>query len=635
MNFLNFYMNYLSAENLSKTYGDQALFEGLSFGLHKGEKTALIANNGTGKSTLLRILSGKETPDTGQVTLRDGIKTAFLEQDPYFEPGFTIDELIASSHGNVSKVIREYNDAIRSESDLHNAETQKKLEIATAEMDHAQAWDYERRLKQLLSLFSITETGVKIDVLSGGEKKRLALALVLLDEPELLILDEPTNHLDVDMIEWLEAYLSRSNLTLLMVTHDRYFLDRVCNHILEMSHGQLYYHNGNYEYFLQKKSERDEINQVETDKARQLMKKELEWLRRQPKARTHKSKSRIQAFDGIKEKAAGLKKENELELQLNVKRIGGKILEIEHLSKSYGSIQVVEDFNYLFKKGERIGIVGKNGSGKTSFLNLITGLEKPDKGHVEAGQTITFGYYRQSGIAFADDKKVIDVVKEIAEVVEMGDGNTISASRFLEMFMFPPEAQYKHVGLLSGGEKRRLNLLTVLIKNPNFLILDEPTNDLDLLVLNRLEEFLLNYRGCLILVSHDRYFLNKLTDHLFIFEGDGKIRDFYGSYTKYSFEKEQEKRAHEKESRKRAPDAKLSTAQLKVKTKLSFNEQREYKALEKEITQLEVEKAEAESILNSGIDDYEKLNKLSSRIGELMETIDAKTLRWMELDEFV
>ncbi|MCB2207136.1 MAG: ABC-F family ATP-binding cassette domain-containing protein [Bacteroidetes bacterium] len=626
-------MNYLSAENLSKTYGDKALFEGLSFGLHKGEKTALIANNGTGKSTLLRILAGKETPDTGQVTLRDGIKTAFLEQDPYFELGFTIDELIASSHGSVSKVIRDYNDAIQAESKLHNTETQKNLEKAIAGMDHMQAWDYERRLKQLLNLFSITDTSAQIDVLSGGEKKRLALALVLLDEPELLILDEPTNHLDVDMIEWLEAYLSRANLTLLMVTHDRYFLDRVCNHILEMSHGQLYYHNGNYEYFLQKKAERDEITQVETDKARQLMKKELEWLRRQPKARTHKSKSRIQAFDGIKEKATSLKKEQELDLQLNVTRIGGKILEIEHLKKSYGNTKIVEDFSYIFKKGERIGIIGKNGSGKTSFLNLITGNEKPDSGRIETGQTVVFGYYRQTGIKLADDKKVIDVVKEIAEVVQMGDGNTISASRFLELFMFPPEVQYKQVGLLSGGEKRRLNLLTVLIKNPNFLILDEPTNDLDLLVLNRLEEFLLNYSGCLILVSHDRYFLNKLTDHLFIFEGTGRVRDYYGSYAKYNFEKEQEKRLDEKQNKQQLPVTK-KPARPKVKTKLSFNEQREYESLEKEIEQLEKEKAEAETLMNSGIEDYEELNKLSSRIGELMELIDTKTLRWIELDEF-
>jgi len=627
-------MNYLSAENLSKTYGDKALFEGLSFGLHKGEKTALIANNGTGKSTLLKILAGMETADIGQVTLREGIKIAFLEQDPFIEPGQTIDELITSSHTGISKLIKDYEDAIQAQSELHNAETQKNLEKATAEMDHKNAWDYERRLKQLLSLFSITDTTVKTDVLSGGEKKRLALALVLLDEPELLILDEPTNHLDIDMIEWLEAYLSRLNLTLLMVTHDRYFLDRVCNHILEMSQGQLYYHNGNYEHFLQKKSEREEISQIETDKARQLMKKELEWLRRQPKARTTKSKSRIQAFDGIKEKATGQRTEQELKLQLNVRRIGGKILEIEKLRKRYGDIKIVEDFNYLFKKGERIGIIGKNGSGKTSFLNLITGNEPPDSGKIETGQTIVFGYYRQAGISLSEDKTVIEVVKDIAEVVQMGDGNTISASKFLEHFMFPPEVQYKLVSLLSGGEKRRLNLLTVLIKNPNFLILDEPTNDLDLLVLNRLEEFLMNFSGCLMLVSHDRYFLDKLTDHLFVFDGNGKVRDYYGSYTNYSFEKEKEKYSGEKQSRKNASEAKQKTVKQKVKTKLTFNEQREYEALEKEIEKLETEKAEAETAINSGNQTYEELNKLSQRIGELINLIDTKTLRWMELDEF-
>ena len=627
-------MNYLSAENLSKTYGDKALFEGLSFGLHKGEKTALIANNGTGKSTLLKILAGKEIPDTGKVTLREGIKTAFLDQDPYFAPGQTIDELINSSHTSIAKVIQDYKQAIQEDSIHHNSETQKNLEKATTEMDHKNAWDYERRLKQLLSLFRITDTTAKTDILSGGEKKRLALALVLLDEPELLILDEPTNHLDIDMIEWLEAYLTRSKLTLFMVTHDRYFLDRVCNHILEMSNGQLFYHQGNYEYFLQKKSEREEITQIETGKARQLMKKELEWLRRQPKARTTKSKSRIQAFDGIKEKATGLRKEEELKLQLNMTRIGGKILEIEHLNKSYGNTKIVEDFNYLFKRGERIGIVGRNGSGKTSFLNLITRNEKPDSGKIETGQTIVFGYFRQSGIPLEDDKKVIDVAKDIAEVVQMGDGNSISASKFLEHFMFPPEVQYKQVGLLSGGEKRRLNLLTVLIKNPNFLILDEPTNDLDLLVLNKLEEFLMGYGGCLILVSHDRYFLDKLTDHLFIFEGNGKVKDYYGSYAKYSFEKKQEKTAGDKKGHKSETESKPKTEQPKLKTKLTFNEKREYESLEKEIEQLEIEKTKAETVMNSSISDYEKLNKLSTRIGELIELIDAKTLRWMELDEF-
>lgn len=626
-------MNYLSAENLSKTYGDKTLFQDLNFGLHKGEKTALIANNGTGKSTLLKILVGQESPDTGKVTLRDGIKIAFLEQDPLLDNDLTIDELIASSHSSISNIIQNYKNALQEQNEHHTTEAQKNLEIATAEMDHKNAWDYERRLKQLLTLFRIIETDKKIAILSGGEKKRLALALTLLDEPDLLILDEPTNHLDVDMIEWLEKYLSRANLTLLMVTHDRYFLDRVCNHILEMSNGQFYYHNGNYEYFLQKKAERDEVLQVETDKARQLMKKELDWLRRMPKARTTKSKSRIQAFDGIKEKATGLKQEKDLKLQINVSRIGKKILEIEHLNKSYGDLKIVEDFNYLFKKGERIGIIGRNGSGKTSFLNLLTGIEKPDSGKIEKGATIILGYYRQAGIELDGDKKVIDVVKEIAEVVQMGDGNSISASKFLEHFMFPAETQYKLVSKLSGGEKRRLNLLTVLIKNPNFLILDEPTNDLDLLVLNRLEEFLMSYGGCLILVSHDRYFLDKLTDHLFIFEGEGKVRDYYGSYTKYSFEKEQEKLLAEKQTRQK-PVVEKSKAP-KPKTKLTFNEQREYNALEKEIEKLEVEKAEIEASINSGELPYEELTSLSKRIGEIIELMDEKTFRWMELDEFV
>lgn len=626
-------MNYLSAENLSKTYGDKTLFEELNFGLHKGEKTALIANNGTGKSTLLKILVGNESPDTGQVTLRDGIKMAFLEQEPFLDTTLTIDELIASSHGSIAKVIQDYKNALSEQSEHHSTDAQKNLEIATEEMDHKNAWDYERRLKQLLSLFRITETYKKIEILSGGEKKRLALALVLLDEPDLLILDEPTNHLDVDMIEWLEKYLSRANLTLLMVTHDRYFLDRVCNHILEMSNGQFYYHNGNYEYFLQKKAERDEVLQVETDKARQLMKKELDWLRRMPKARTTKSKSRIQAFDGIKDKATGLKQEKDLKLQINVSRVGKKILEIEHLNKSYGNTKIIEDFNYLFKKGERIGIIGRNGSGKTSFLNLLTNVEKPDSGKIETGATIILGYYRQAGIELDGDKKVIDVVKEIAEVVQMGDGNSISASKFLEHFMFPAETQYKLVSKLSGGEKRRLNLLTVLIKNPNFLILDEPTNDLDLLVLNRLEEFLMSYSGCLILVSHDRYFLDKLTEHLFIFEGEGKVRDYYGSYTKYSFEKEQEKQLAEKQTRQKPVVEKPK--EQKPKTKLTFNEQREYNALEKEIEKLEHEKAELETSINSGELPYEELTSLSERIGEIIELMDEKTMRWMELDEFI
>ncbi|MCD4698221.1 MAG: ABC-F family ATP-binding cassette domain-containing protein [Bacteroidales bacterium] len=627
-------MNYLSAENLSKTYGDKVLFEGLSFGLHKGEKTALIANNGTGKSTLLKILVGREEADTGQVTKRQGIEIGFLDQDPELDNNITIAQLVQTANTGFSKIIRIYEEALKAQSENYNAETHKALEAATAEMDRHNAWDYERRLKQLLSLFRITDTKKKIEVLSGGEKKRLALAITLLDEPDLLILDEPTNHLDIDMIEWLEKYLSQSRLTLIMVTHDRYFLDRVCDHILEMSHGQLYYHQGNYEYFLQKRAEREDGKQVETDKAKQLMKKELEWLRRMPKARTHKSKSRIEAFDGIKQKARGQITEQELKLQVKAPRLGGKILEIENLNKSYDEAQIIGGFSYLFKKGERIGIIGPNGSGKTSFLNLITGMEKPDSGRVETGKTVVFGYFQQAGMVSKEDKKVIDVVKEIAEVVKMGNGNSISASKFLEQFMFPPETQYKLVSKLSGGERRRLNLLTVLIKNPNFLILDEPTNDLDLLALNRLEEFLMNFSGCLLLVSHDRYFLDKLTDHLFVFEGKGQIKDYYGPYFKYNFEKEQQKQTHEKAQAKIQSEGKFKTEGPKVKTKLSFNEKREYETLETEIETLENEKSEIELELNSGNIPYEKLNHLSQRIGELLKLIDEKTERWLELDEF-
>lgn len=625
-------MNYLSVENLSKTYGDKTLFEGLNFGFNKGEKVALIANNGTGKTTLLRILAGKEMPDSGEVTWRDGVKVAFLEQEPELNGELTIDEMIFSGDAPVLKVIHAYELAVHMQTKLHDAASQKALEEATHEMDHKNAWDYERRIKQMLSLFRINDTSKKIRLLSGGERKRLALALVLLAEPDFLILDEPTNHLDIDMIEWLEKYLSQSNLTLLMVTHDRYFLDRVCNHILEMSNGQLFHHLGNYEFFLLKKSEREEVAKTETDKARQLMKTELEWLRRQPKARTHKSKARIDSFDGIKEKATSYKRENELKLQVKTSRLGGKILELENISKQYGKIKIVDNFSYLFKKGERIGIVGRNGSGKTSFLNVITGLEKADNGSIDTGETVVFGYYRQSGANFPPEKRVIDVVKEIAEVVVMGDGSSISASQFLDHFMFPPETQYKPVGKLSGGELRRLNLLTVLIKNPNFLILDEPTNDLDLLALNKLEEFLSNFGGCLLLVSHDRYFLDKLTEHIFVFEGDGKIRDYYGSYSNYRLKlaEEQQQKVSEKPVLENKPELKA-----KPKTKLTYNEMREYELLDKEIPVLEKEKAELEQELNRVSTDYEALNKISTRISELIHLIDEKTLRWMELGEWL
>lgn len=631
-------MNYLSAENISKSFGDQLLFEGLTFGLARGDKTALIARNGTGKTTLLRILTGKESTDTGEFTFRNGIKTAFLEQTPDLDNTLTIDELILTANTPVLTVIQHYEKVLNDHSENQTVEVEKLLEEATNEMDRANAWDYERRLKQLLDLFRITDTSQHVSTLSGGEKKRLALALVLLDEPEFLILDEPTNHLDIDMIEWIERYLAQSNLTLLMVTHDRYFLDRVCNRILELSLGTLYQFQGNYEYFLQKRSEREEVRQVEAHRASQLMKRELEWLRRMPKARTGKSKARIDAFEGIKDKANLILESGELKLQVKAPRLGGKILELDGISKRYDSLQIIDGFSYKFTKGERIGIIGRNGTGKTTFLNLISGLESQDSGGIDTGETVVMGYYRQMGQEWKKEQRVIDAVKDIAEVVALENGRTISASQFLEHFMFSPDSQYKRISKLSGGELRRLHLLSVLIKNPNFLILDEPTNDLDLFALNKLEEFLLSFKGCLVLVSHDRYFLDKLTDHLFIFEGDGMIKDHYGRYSAYRHQLESDK----KQIPKAIPtgggdrtDSPVKETLPKPKTKLTYKEQLEYSRLEPEIEKLEKEKASLEEELNAGTLDYGSLNQKSMRIAELIELIDTKIQRWMELGQFV
>jgi len=630
-------MNYLSAENISKAYGDQVLFEELTFGLERGDKTALIARNGTGKTTLLRILGGKESSDTGEFTFRNGVKVAFLEQTPELDDSLTISELIVSNNTPVLSVIRNYESVLSDHSENQSSGTERKLEEATNEMDRVHGWDYDRRLKQLLDLFRITDTSQNIESLSGGEKKRLALSLVLLDEPEFLILDEPTNHLDIDMIEWLEKYLSHSNLTLLMVTHDRYFLDRVCNRILELDKGQLFHYQGNYEYFLQKRAERETLQLAEKDKAGQLMKKELEWLRRMPKARTGKSKSRIDAFDGIKEKATVNLQESELRLQVKTPRLGGKIQELDHIKKTFDSQNIIHDFSYKFVKGERLGIIGRNGTGKTTFLNIITGLEKQDSGKIDTGETLVMGYYRQMGLSWKQNQRLIDAVKDIAEVVELKGGKTISASQFLEHFMFPPQTQYKMISKLSGGELRRLHLLSVLIKNPNFLILDEPTNDLDLFALNKLEEFLLSYSGCLIIVSHDRYFLDKLTDHIFIFEGEGKIRDYYGKYSEYKFESEKTKTSVPKESSQPKTEKKKARKEdtKKPKVKLTFKEKLEYEKLEPEIEALEEEKTALSEEMNSGTLEYEELNKKSMRVTELIELIEVKTLRWMELGEYI
>ncbi len=622
-------MNYLSVKELTKSFGDKYLFEDISFGINKGDKVALIAKNGAGKSTLMRIIAGKEDADSGEVVIRKGIKYGFLEQSPSFDENLKVEELLSGYNSEVFKVVKEYETALQRSSVDRSAEAAKILEEAIAKMDITGAWDYDRRLKRLLTMFKITDLEQKVATLSGGQKKRLALALTILDEPDFLLLDEPTNHLDIEMIEWLEKYLEQSNVTLLMVTHDRYFLDRVCNNIIEIDDGTLYRYNGNYSYFLEKKAEREELLSIEVDKAKKLMKKELEWIRRQPKARTTKSKSRIDAFEDIKKKAGSAKKEEELKLETLSRRLGGKILELKGVSKSYGNLKLIEDFEYTFKKGERIGVVGNNGAGKSTLLKIITGEIKPDKGEVVVGETVVFGYYRQDGLPeYDNDKKVLEVVKDIAEIINTGKGKSMTASQFLNFFLFPPEKQNDYVANLSGGEKRRLYLLTVLIKNPNFLILDEPTNDLDLITLYKLEEFLFNYKGCLILVSHDRYFLDKLSDHMFIFEGEGKIKDFYGLYSEYK------KRKAEQKSEKEKPVEKKSHQQKRtVKKKLSYKEQKEYEQLEQEIENLENEKAGLEKKINSGITDYEELQKLSEKIKNIIDLIDEKTLRWMELDE--
>jgi len=632
--FPDFNMNYFSAENLSKSFGEQLLFEGLTFGLARGDKTAFVARNGTGKTTLLRILMGKIGTDTGEFTFRNGIKTAFLEQAPELDETLSIDQLILSANTPIIDVIQRYEKALEEHARFHSEETTAKLEVATNEMDHANAWDYERRLKQLLDLFRITQTSQMVATLSGGEKKRLALALVLLDEPDLLILDEPTNHLDIDMIEWLERYLSTANLTLLMVTHDRYFLDRVCNRIMELSQGKLYQYEGNYELFLQKRAEREENRRVESEKATQLMKKELEWLRRMPKARTGKSKSRIDAFDSIREKARLETGPAELRLQVKSPRLGGKILDLEGISKTYDSLRIIDHFSYKFFKGDRVGLIGRNGTGKTTFLNVISGLEQQDAGTIDLGETVVMAYYRQMGQEWNPDMRVIDAVKEIAEVVQMEDGRTISASQFLEHFMFTPESQYKRIAKLSGGELRRLHLLTVLIKNPNFLILDEPTNDLDLFALNKLEEFLFNFKGVLVIVSHDRYFLDKLTDHLFIFEGDGKIKDHYGSYQSYRLEFENSPGQKSADPVKTGNSVRQKFAET-TKTRLSYKEQQEYNRLEPEIEALEQEKETLETELGSGSTDYEMLEKKSKRVAEIIKEMEAKLERWMELGQYL
>jgi ABC transport system ATP-binding/permease protein len=623
-------MNLISVESLAKDYGERVLFEDLSFGLSRGNKMALVANNGTGKSSLLKIIAGKDVSSAGEVTQRKGIEIGYLSQNSDFDKSLTIQQLVESAQSRVSKIIADYEKAVEKQTNDFSEVNQNKVEELTLLMDQYSAWDYERRIKQILSKFKITDLSQKVGKLSGGQKKRLSLSLLLIDEADVLLLDEPTNHLDVEMIEWLEKYLSQQKITLLMVTHDRYFLENVCNHILELENGQLYHHKGNYSYFLEKREERESNFDVEIQKAGKLMKKELEWVRRSPKARTTKSKSRLQSFEKIKEKANSGRKKSELRLEVKMSRVGGKILELKNIRKSYGDLCILDGFDYTFKKGERIGILGSNGVGKSTFLNILTGKEQADSGKVNVGETIVYGYFSQGGIEIKEDKRVIEVLKDIADVIILANGSKISASQMLEHFMFTPDMQYTYVSKLSGGEKRRLYLLTVLMKNPNFLILDEPTNDMDLLTLTKLEEFLMEFKGCLIIVSHDRYFMDKLTDHMFVFKGGGVIDDFYGNYSDF-----REKQKEEEKELKSVKKEKFSSVKNEEKRKVSYKEKYEYEQLEKEIATLEKEKEELEESLLSPTISVEDIIENSKRLSEVTNQIDEKSFRWMELDELM
>lgn len=637
-------MNLLSIENLSKSYTDKVLFSNISFGLEKGQKVAFVAKNGTGKSTLLRIIAGKETADSGNCILRKDTKVGFLDQQPVFDPNKTVIEAVLDSSGEVMNAVKEYEIA------LNHPEREKELQAAFDRMDSLQAWDYEQRVHQILSVFKIVNLEQKVSELSGGQKKRIALVKLLVEEPDLLIMDEPTNHLDIEMIEWLEDYLSKENITLFMVTHDRWFLEVVCNEIMELDGGTVYRYKGNYSYFLEKKEAREENDSTNKDRARQFLKKELEWIRKQPRARGTKSKSRVDAFHDLTEQTGKKKKEEKLELEIKLERLGGKILELYHINKAFGDKTVLKDFSYKFRQGEKLSIIGKNGVGKSTFLNIITGKEQPDTGKVIVGETVSFGYYTQDGMKLKEDLRMIEVIKEIGDHIPLAKGKTMSASQLLEKFLFPSSSHFTPVSKLSGGEKRRLYLLTILIKNPNFLILDEPTNDLDIMTLQVLEDFLEQFMGCLIVVSHDRYFMDKLTHHTFVFEGDGIVRDFNGNYSQYREEVEAKKLAPQKalekspqtilkEEKKAEKVAEKPEKQEtkpekpKEKQRMGFNEKWEFSLLEKELPELEQKKDALVEKLNSGITDSDELMKVSAELTETMEAIDSKTNRWLELSE--
>lgn len=621
--------SFLQVEGLTKSFGDLVLFRDISFGIAEGERIGLIAKNGSGKTTLLNILTGKEPYDSGAVVFRRDLRVAYLEQDPTYPENLTVLEACFHSGNDVTDLIAEYERVI-------NSKDHSGLDAILQKMDILQAWDYEHRAKQILGQLKITDFEQKISQLSGGQLKRVALANVLITEPDLIILDEPTNHLDLDMVEWLEEYLQRSRLSLLMVTHDRYFLDRVCNEIIEIDQQQLYQYKGNFSYYLEKRDERISAQNAELDRANNILRKELEWMRRQPQARATKAKSRIDAFYDLEKKAQQVRDAGNVQLQMKGTYIGNKIFEAQHVYKSFGDIKILEDFNYVFARYEKLGIVGNNGTGKSTFIKMLMGEVAPDKGGFDIGETVKFGYYSQDGLKFDEQMKVIDVVQNIAEVIDLGNGSRLTASQFLQHFLFPPEKQHNFVYKLSGGEKRRLYLCTVLITNPNFLVLDEPTNDLDIVTLNILEEYLQQFKGCVIVVSHDRYFMDKVVDHLLAFQGSARIKDFPGNYTQYREWKEvQELLEKEKEQAAKPKEEKVQQAQPKndEKKKLSFKEKREFEELDALIPQLEEEKANLENELSSGTLSTDELLQKSNRISQLIEEIEEKTMRWLELSE--
>ena len=642
-------MNLLSVNGLSKSYGPKTLFKKINFGISHGDKVALVAKNGSGKTTLFKILKGVEIADEGEVVFRKGINIAFLDQNFNLDETQTISEILHTADNPYVNCIRKYDEAVHLSETNPGAKSAELLDEALNQMNELNAWEYEKNIQETLSRLEINNLQQKASTLSGGQKKRVALALVLINKPDLIIMDEPTNHLDIDMIEWLERYLQSSELSLLLVTHDRYFLDEVCDSIIELDNGEIVEYKGDFEYYLTKKAEREMMKNAEIDKAKNLYRRELEWVRKMPKARGTKAKSRVDAFAEVEQKAKQKRTDKKIELSVKMERLGSKIVELHKVSKKFGDKTILKPFTYTFINGEKIGIVGKNGVGKSTLLKIILGEMDVDGGKVQTGDTVVFGHYSQGGITLNNDKRILEVVKDIAEFIPLANGTSLSASQLLTRFNFPPDVQYSYVSKLSGGEKRRLYLLTILVKNPNFLILDEPTNDLDIVTLQTLEEFLDEFKGCVLIVSHDRYFMDRLVDHVFAFEGDGEVKDFPGTYSDYRIWKQQqrvtggqnkkdeifedlteEENAQEQE---KVETVSANTTQQKTGKKLSYKLQRELEEIEKRIPQLEENKMRLEDQLASGISDYNEIQRITDELQVVKDELDEKSMRWLEIQE--